>query len=839
MFKASQTISSGRLFHVAAWVVLALWVLCPRPAPAQQAVNSGDGSSADSNQRELGFLRNSLYGEMFPVEHRRDAAVLILQQWPQAWNDIVIVLGNTQDPGGQTAAARALAEVLPGLDPLPEQFIKPLIGALSAKDEKLSLYCGHALASYGTIVLPELERLILEPGPDVVESARMAAVVAVERIKQKKSAEILIRALDDQNVQLSARCRFGLENLTGISFGDDNGAWQLWWRKYKDKDQAEWLRLYIDALKNQNRQLVGENAATRGELRRQIQARWQGSNNKPELLKELLANILADVRSRVLILAQELPREALDEQLKEKIRSMVVSDSSAEVRSLATDFLRDLRDKPAAKIFLTRLSSETDPVVRSHLAQALGYVGGAETVQPLIDRLADPSPVVAGEAAAALGNLASAGSLVSLRPAIVTALLDSYENVLPDNGGAVKLRSKLLLAMVGVGSPSFREIFLAALGDESAQTRADAVEGLRRLPLDGNRKVTLAAIRPLLADEDRGVRLGVLAAMKELADVDELPNLENRLDASVETDAGVRKEVWRVIAGLLGKADFHTMQIWGQKSVVDGDVERREQVLSIMESKLTEMPGSEALLIDVRKTLGDTYGQMDRWQSAARKYEQAYVLTGPDSPAKLREELALNLLEALLRQEAFDQAGKHLAVISSEHSQLLQQQALVQTLSYLEDRFQQAENSKKLDRVLIMISGLENSELPGLSSGPMAARLTALKTDALAQRKALDREMILLNVGIIAEAVSGPEATAQARADIVGLGLSRSGPILLTELDTLLDSGNSGRANRARERVLVELLARLDERFSGYDIGADLDIRRSVLSNWTKLLQDS
>ena len=425
-----------------------------------------------------------------------------------------------------------------------------------------------------------------------------------------------------------------------------------------------------------------------------------------------------------------------------------------------------------------------------------------------------------------------------MRPDIVKALLDSYENTPGGNGAAVKLRSKLLLAMVRVGSPRFRDKFLAALADESAQTRADAVEGLRRLPADGNRKATLLAIKPLLTDEDRGVRLGVLEAMKELADVDELPNLENRLDASIETDAGARKKAWGVIAGLLEKADFRTMQIWSQKPAVAGDIERCEQVLSIMESKLTEMPGSEALLIDVRKKLGDAYGQMDRWQAASRKYEQAYALTGAASPAKLREDLALNLLDALLRQEAFEQAGEHLAGIADKHEQLVQQKALAQTLSYIEDRLRQIENGKKLDKILEMIVALEASELPSLAPGAMATRLTALKTVALERRESLDHHMILLNVGIIAEAESEPEAVTQAGEDILSLGLSRAGPVLIKELDLLLKSSNSDATSRARERALVDMLGRLDERFGGYDFQTELDNRRKILSDWKELLRN-
>ena len=68
----------------------------------------------------------------------------------------------------------------------------------------------------------------------------MAAVAAVERIKDKKSVEILIRALDKGDVQLSARCRKALALLTAVRPGDSNADWRRWWRENKDMRLAEW-----------------------------------------------------------------------------------------------------------------------------------------------------------------------------------------------------------------------------------------------------------------------------------------------------------------------------------------------------------------------------------------------------------------------------------------------------------------------------------------------------------------------------------------------------------------------------------------------------------------------
>lgn len=831
--------SAGRIVHNIIGPFLLVALLLGQHASAQQAPRTIAESPSGLSQSDLDWFRQMLNRRVYPPEDRRKTAVFMLMHWPEAQDDVLSVLSNAEDPGGQLASAQALLEVLPTMQPLPEQFIEPLIAALSAKDEQLRLAAAQALASYAELVLPKLGPLILRPDAQTAESARLAAVGAVERIKQKKSVEILIHALNDQNTQLSARCRLGLENLTGISFAQNNAAWRQWWQKNKDKPLAEWQRLYIDALTSQSLQLQIQAAALREELARQIQARWRNAQDKPELLKQLLDSALAEARSEGLILAQPLARDVFDEPLRAKIRTMIASDSSPRVRALAVALLRDLRDQPAGKIVLARLAEETDPDVRASLANALGYIGGADAVQDLIDLLADPAPIVAGEAAAALGNLGSPGDVSSVKQSIVKALLEGYENT-ADADGTAKLRGKLLLAMVRVGSTSFRNVFIDALKDRSALSRAAAVEGLRNLPPENRRTKTLAAIRPLLGDPDRGVRLETLRAMEDLAQAEELTNLESRLDPNVETDTPVRNEVWRVITVLLKKADFQTIERWERKTKADNDIERREQVLAIMELKLAETPGSQTKLIEVRELLADTLAQRDRWQAAARKYGQAYELTGPDSPAKLRSQLALKLLGALLRHDDFEQVAEHLAVIADKESASLPQ-ALVQTLEYLEGLMSlvsQAGNGKKLDRLLDMVSRLQNAELPSLAQGPLATRLTLLKSKALDLRRQSDREMIVINVAVLTEAQAAPETLAQARAQINGLGLARAAPVLLAELDRQLSSDNPNKSAPARERVLADLLRGLNNRFSGYELDADLKRRRQVLAQWQELLQN-
>ena len=680
-------------------------------------------AAPEPGNTEFDFASRILTGRTFPIDVRQDAAALLLRRdWPQAPGIIAEILLDSDDPQGQLAVAAALAETLPQLDSLPEDFIEPLLATLSAKNQKLRDTAALALANYGRITLAQLGRLILQPETETPEATRLAAVAAVERIKDKTSAKILIDALDDNNVQLSARCRQGLEHLTGIRFGQSNAAWRQWWQRYKDKDLAEWLQLYILALDNQNLQLRTRAALLAEQLKKQIEFRWLSAQDKTRLLEQLLSNPLDDVRLQGLALSRNLFQPGpFPANLQDRLRQMV-ADESAPVRSLAAELLRDLRDSQAGKIILARLPEETDPRVRASFARALGYVGGSEVVQPLIDLLTDPSPLVVAGAASALGTLAGSADLGTSKAAIVQALLARYEKSALANGSDVALRGEILSAMVRVNSPAFRPVFVQALQESSALTRARAVEGLRTLPPDDLRKQTLTAIEPLLADPDRGVRLEALRTVEKLGGPQELPILEVRLDPKVELDPDVRQEVWRVILLILGKADLPTLNAW-QKKITDDDPERQEQLLRHIENKLSQANPPSPDLIAVREKLGDALARLGRWEPATDKYGLAFdqaSVAAPDN-TDLRGRLALKLLDALLHQGDFSQAIAHIQDVTG--SLPIEPDALAKTLDYLQSLLDSANAASAAE----LVSVLDKAALPSLRKDPLKDRFKLLQ----------------------------------------------------------------------------------------------------------------
>ena len=71
------------------------------------------------------------------------------------------------------------------------------------------------------------------------------------------------------------------------------------------------------------------------------------------------------------------------------------------------------------------LENEPNPVTRSDVAIALGYVGGDRSVERLIDLLKDKEPMVVMEAAAALGRIGNQSAV----PHLIEALKSDNPNV--------------------------------------------------------------------------------------------------------------------------------------------------------------------------------------------------------------------------------------------------------------------------------------------------------------------------------------------------------------------------------------------------------------------------
>jgi HEAT repeat protein len=301
--------------------------------------------------------------------------------------------------------------------------------------------------------------------------------------------------------------------------------------------------------------------------------------------------------------------------------------------------LTDFRDQLAAP-YIARLSSDSRPDL-SRAAYALGQLRSESALQPLLEALKDPDPVVRWCAASALGQLRSESAL----PALLEALKD------PE--ASVRLRAASALGQLR--PESALPPLLEALKHPDAHVRGRAAGALGELRPE-------SALPPLLEamkDPAAFVRGSATDALGQLRSNSALQPL---LEAMKDPDAFVR---WSA-AGALGQLRSDSALQPLLEALKDPDPVVRwfaADALGHLRSDSALQPLLEALKdpgISVRVSAASALGQL-RSDSAlpplleALRDPHAYVrVTAAHALGQLRPESAVQpLLEAMKDPEAY------------------------------------------------------------------------------------------------------------------------------------------------------------------------------------------
>jgi HEAT repeat protein len=205
---------------------------------------------------------------------------------------------------------------------------------------------------------------------------------------------------------------------------------------------------------------------------------------------------------------------------------------------------------------VSRLGDE-DPRIRRWAAEALGELGDAHAVEPLIAALGDEEHDVYVGAARTLGALGDPRAVAPLIAALQkdewAARMGAAEalGVIGDPCAVAPLiaalgdeddhvRQAAAVALAKLGEPAV-EPLVATLGDEDGHVRRGAARALGELG-DAH---AVAPVVAALGDEDGGVRQEATGALAKLGD----PAVEPLIDALQDEDDRVRKGA----AGALGK----------------------------------------------------------------------------------------------------------------------------------------------------------------------------------------------------------------------------------------------------------------------------------------------
>lgn len=228
------------------------------------------------------------------------------------------------------------------------------------------------------------------------------------------------------------------------------------------------------------------------------------------VLRERAASTLGDIRSRN-------ASDALAESLRDKM---------AEVRRSAAKALSGVRDRKTVPALIAVLREDPDWVVREKAAQALGAIRTPPCFDPLIHALGDSMQPVRDAACLALGELGDARAILP----IVRDLADWKLT----QAGVAAIR----MIDSGVGGQALASIAIA--GDSIRAARA--IWALGELGDSG----ALPHLIPALKREEPDIRMMAAKSLMRIGDSRAVPDVIELLE---DQDNGVR----RTAAGVLGE----------------------------------------------------------------------------------------------------------------------------------------------------------------------------------------------------------------------------------------------------------------------------------------------
>ena len=281
---------------------------------------------------------------------------------------------------------------------------------------------------------------------------------------------------------------------------------------------------------------------------------------------ELLAQWLGDSQPAVRAVALELLLNTIvagaevPAGLRARARELLGDDSPA-VQGAAARAVAAFRDGADEGPLLSLFEQAVAPDVRKAVATALGYVGSAAAVEPLLQSVTGGRRLLERdsarlEALTALGRLIERGALAEPQRATVRTALSGL--AAGAAGGDAGVRERALWALTQLRDPVLQPLFAAATAEENAPAvRLSALRGLNVLDEAG----AIDAGLPLLAASDVALRRTAVEAVGRWATTDtHFAALAERVASEHESDDAVRKLAWSALRDALSRGDAEQQQ---------------------------------------------------------------------------------------------------------------------------------------------------------------------------------------------------------------------------------------------------------------------------------------
>ncbi|MCD4823083.1 MAG: HEAT repeat domain-containing protein [Phycisphaerae bacterium] len=773
-------------------------------------------------QLEFDTLKAQLLDVKRASRTRFEAARLLLgKPYPQAVQTLRQQLADPSNPSAQIAIAEAIA--LDGGD--RKVFIKPLFGMLTGDEPLVRPLAADALVTYHDHgVIARLIAIARNRGKD--RAVRLVVIKAFQRVVSKRCIGALVDLLGDPDPTIRTGAAESLQKLTGMyAFGASRAQWRQWWKKNRNKDRLAWLESMTDGLARAKMSLEKSNAQLRQRLVKAKEELYNASakTHRPGIVLAMLNDPVEDIRLLGATLTNKMieSNETITPELRQRVR-MMLDDGDPRIRNVAAMLEASLADRRTVRLLLRRLRSETQPAVRVGLFGAIGQVKDPKALPAVIMGIRSQENSEATAAAKAMGRIAAEKPLTAVQQAIAAeALVQRYTQAGKKN--SEELREALLEAMAVVADKRAAASLIDALTDKAGVIRLAAVTGLGRLEV----KDAAAAIEPLIADTDRGVRQAAIAALVKLGGNGYLRKILARTDPATESDPEVRRAAADGVRTLCKTADAKTLAellevLNKRKDAIELKIDILKQYVAVRRAN------KQADLTDDLRKLGLALYEAGRAEEAAPPLAEAYAL------AKEHPKPKSSVAQRLLQGIWFDYVGILLAANDPSFAGIMAQRPDADEFNSFRNgvkllRKRLAELSKKKEYLAVV-------SLSEAALGQLAKRLTARQQADLQtilarahdRQLALDRRQIeALLPGLLSVEL---DRRAEAETQIKNMGDRAVHPLL----EQLKTAASADTPDPKAEDAIFDVLRQINPKLGEYDSAAEKAQRLARIDAWLK-----
>lgn len=456
-------------------------------------------------------------------------------------------------------------------------------------------------------------------------NTKMLLAKALGNTNDRNAIEPLIQvlAIDDEGLKETAKK--ALEKITKLSSSNDAVWWNKWWALNKTKTREQWLEDLVVKQEEHEKQLESKIELMKLEVAqksiRLLETRPDTTDPKPlieairsdypevkifatkELVKlkdpsvvDVLIQAISDTSEEVRIEVIQALGEVGDERAVKPLIN-ALNDESLDVREVAAKSLGKLRKPEAGDALISALSNNTDLSIVCACIEALGYLGDARAVDPLLGFLTNKESKIRECTAAALGKLRDSRAV----DALIAALSDTEERV----------RWYAADSLGKIGNPLCTDSLIKLLSDTSARVRESAVTALGQI---GNQQ----AIESLI---------------KALQDVD-----KRVAEQAAESLVNIKK------------MSFDSMDMVATTFYTNKDYKRAELLFERQIAEYSKQPELQEKILQTKIKLAKTLFALRDWQKALGFYEEIVKQFPNDTTIKPE------LIQCLKETKQYDRA---------------------------------------------------------------------------------------------------------------------------------------------------------------------------------------